>query len=255
MSRANHQGLVISHDQYIKYLDELGKNYDKEVITWLQDRNTSIKLVGDNIDRRVIARDQRKDNKNKEFHWFLAMAFKERINSNHLPNDSSICNLKELSLSEFLLDQGECDKLNSDFCILLLRVVCKHMPFFHSYSKYVPKHILHEYTLEMNKTSEAVNLGLVFEDENTSDGMIKILEYLHKYVRPGDEETVFGGDLLTCERAFNVQRLRRTAPTQLLRLDGILPTAESWHTKMALLIVRYFNCECFCICFIVLSLL
>lgn len=239
MSRANHQGLVMSHDQYIKYLEELAKNYDEDVMAWLKDKNSSIKLAGDNIDRRIIARDQRKDNTNKEFHWFLVMAFKERINSNHLPNERSICNLKELPLSEFLLNQEECHQLTSDFSILLLRVVCKHMPFFHPYIKYVPKHILHEYTNEMSKKSEAVNLGLVFEDENTSEGMIKILEYLHKYVRLDDaEQTVFGGDLLTCERAFNVQRLRRTASTPLLRLDKILPTAESWHTKMALMMVR-----------------
>jgi hypothetical protein len=65
MSRANHQGLAMSHDQYLKYLEELAKNYDEDVLEWLKDNNTRIKLAGDNFDRRVIARDQRKDNANK----------------------------------------------------------------------------------------------------------------------------------------------------------------------------------------------
>ena len=34
-----------------------------------------------------------------------------------------------------------------------------------------------------------------------------------------------------------VQRLRQTGATQAERLDGFLPTAESWHAKMCLVMV------------------
>ena len=34
-----------------------------------------------------------------------------------------------------------------------------------------------------------------------------------------------------------VQRLRQTGATQTERLDGFLPTAETWHAKMCLMMV------------------
>ena len=67
---------------------------------------------------------------------------------------------------------------------------------------------------------------------------VPILESLHKYVKDFDERVVFGGDRLTEERAAGVQRLRQNDATPQKRLAGLLPTAESWHAKMALLFVR-----------------
>lgn len=89
----------------------------------------------------------------------------------------------------------------------------------------------------MHRKSEERSLGLVFENENTTDGMAKILEHLHEYVPNDVNKVVFGGDQLTCVRATGVQRLRQTGRTQLERLDGFLPTAESWHAKMCLMMV------------------
>ena len=68
--------------------------------------------------------------------------------------------------------------------------------------------------------------------------MVHILESLHKYVKDFDERVVFGGDQLTEERAAGVQRLRQNGAIPQARLAGLLPTAESWHAKMALLFVR-----------------
>ena len=79
---------------------------------------------------------------------------------------------------------------------------------------------------------EPVNLGLVFQNENSSEGMLHILEFLHNYVRNFDERVVFGGDQLTEERAAGVQRLRQNEATPEARLSGLLPTAESWLAKM-----------------------
>ena len=75
--------------------------------------------------------------------------------------------------------------------------------------------------------------------------MAKILESLHGYVPDGVAKVVFGGDQLTCERATGVQRLRQTGRTKSERLDGFLPTAESWHAKMCLMTVsRMFIIQC-----------
>lgn len=227
----------MSHCSAIRYINMLGENYDKKVIEWLHEDQGLIKLAGDNIDINQSARDQRKDNPGKSHHWFLAMAFKNPVPSSHLPNDNPICNLKDMPLSEFLLNNQEQKKLKEDFCTLILRVLCSHLEFLTPFQKYVAKHIPHEYSAMFQRKGEAVNLGLIFHNENSSEGMLHILEYLHKYVHNYDERVVFGGDQLTEERAAGVQRLRQNGATPQARLSGLLPTAESWHAKMALLFV------------------
>ena len=77
--------------------------------------------------------------------------------------------------------------------------------------------------------NKRVNLGIIFQNENSQEDMLHIWEFLHKYVRNSDERVVFGGDQLTEERAKMEQPFRQDS--------GLLPTAESWHTKMALLLV------------------
>lgn len=62
--------------------------------------------------------------------------------------------------------------------------------------------------------------------------------------------TVFSKPLFLMMKAYNcaliisktcictgVQRLRQTGNTQMERLDGFLPTAESWHAKICLMMV------------------
>lgn len=63
--------------------------------------------------------------------------------------------------------------------------------------------------------------------------MLRILEFLHKYVRTLDEKVVFSGDQVTEERAAVVERLCQNGATHQARLSGLLPTAEhSWDAKM-----------------------
>lgn len=229
----------MSNSSTIRYINLLGEKHDKKILGWLTENQGMLKLAGDNIDINQSARDQRKDNPGKSHHWFLAMAFKNPVPSAHLPNTGPIRNLKDMPLSEFLLNNQEQQKLKEDFCTLILRVLCLHLEFLKPYQKYVPSHIPHQYSSVFQKKGESVNLGLVFENENTTEGMLHILEFLHKYVESFEEKVVFGGDQLTEERAAGVQRLRQNGATPEARMAGLLPTAESWHAKMALLFVSH----------------
>ena len=112
-----------------------------------------------------------------------------------------------MSLSEFLLNNQKQKKLREGFCTLILRVLCSHLEFLKPFQKYVTKHIPHEYSSMFQRKGKAVNLGIIFKNENSSEGMLHILEFLHKYFRNFDERVVFGGDQLTEERAAGVQRL------------------------------------------------
>ena len=173
------------------------------------------------------------------------MAFKGRISFANLPNERPTHDRQRFPLTEFLLSPAEVLVLEQHYSILLLRVLCSNISFLKPFRKFVPNHILHEYSVEMNQKSEERSLGLIFENENTTDGMATILESLHGYVPDGVAKVVFGGDQLTCERATGVQRLRQTGRTKSERLDGFLPTAESWHAKMCLMTVsRMFIIQC-----------
>ena len=82
------------------------------------------------------------------------MAFKGRISFAHLPNDRPLHDIKTFPLTEFLLSPEEVAELKQHYSILLLRVLCSHIQFLHSFAKFVPRHILHEYCVQMHKKSE-----------------------------------------------------------------------------------------------------
>lgn len=126
-----------------------------------------------------------------------------------------------------------------NFAILFLRNVVGKLTFLKPFQNYVPKHIIHKYSDQMSKKSNVVNLGLVYANEASNEGMVEIMKFVHQYIHEGNagEKAVFGGDQLTCERATGVQRLRKTSIDKDERLQDILPTAEDWHTKMTMLTV------------------
>ena len=72
--------------------------------------------------------------------------------------------------------------------------------------------------------------------------MIETFQIIHKYIpeKPNGEldDTIFGGDLLTCERCMNAREDMRDAPTALKRLTGLEPVIEDFHTYGNFLQVR-----------------
>ncbi len=86
--------------------------------------------------------------------------------------------------------------------------------------------------------------------------MVDIMTHLHQYVPaveytnsvfiPSTGETVqvqhaafhrvlFGGDQLTVARGRGAQKARVNSVSPQARLDGLIPCAEDWHTKLNLL--------------------
>ena len=47
--------------------------------------------------------------------------------------------------------------------------------------------------------------------------------------------TLFGGDQLTAKRARGSQMIRSNSITSSEQINGLLPTAEDWHTKLCFL--------------------
>ena len=106
-----------------------------------------------------------------------------------------------------------------------------------------------------------VPLGILPFNENKNEEMIQILSHLHQYVPVmeydedlfvpsiNEEVTVpkalfspvlLGGDQLTAARARGAKKAKVSANIPLKRLEGIVPVAEDWHTKMNFMAVSRF---------------
>ena len=64
---------------------------------------------------------------------------------------------------------------------------------------------------------------------------------------------LFGGDQLTAARARGAKKAKFNSYCSVTQLDGLIPCAEDWHTKMNFLGVSSGTCNSYCI--IIYSLL
>ena len=98
--------------------------------------------------------------------------------------------------------------------------------------------------------------GILPKNEHKSSDMVEILSHLHQYVPmleytqdtnvPGTMVTatvtkafvhpiLVGGDQLTVARARTACKAIANEDTPALRLEGLVPVAEDWHTKVIFL--------------------
>lgn len=61
----------------------------------------SYQIIGDNLDLDVKVRHMDSENKNKSFHWFNLVAFKDQVSGSHLP-DVHEKTLDDVPISAFL---------------------------------------------------------------------------------------------------------------------------------------------------------
>lgn len=71
------------------------------------------------------------------------------------------------------------------------------------------------------------------ENENTSDGIYKLMHHMHQYIPGHDSEAVTpvisAGDLLTCERESACKNEQRNSMTTSKRLEGLVPVIADFH--------------------------
>ena len=99
-------------------------------------------------------------------------------------------------------------------------------------------------------------LGILPKNENKGDEMVEIMSHLHRYVptvqyakdhfiSSTDQTTqvpkaylhpiLIGGDQLTAARGRGAKKAKVHADSPTSRLEGMVPVAEDWHTKVTLL--------------------
>ena len=86
-----------------------------------------------------------------------------------------------------------------------------------------------------------VNIGVLEANPSSTEGVSRIMRFLHKYVPTKDGEVspiVCHGDGLSVERMCDSQRHNAGGSTPTERLEGLVAAPQEFHKRMILLQVR-----------------
>lgn len=211
-----------------------------------------IEILGDNLDITISPSKMSLQKQKKSFHWFLVLVKEKQITSEEskvpleLPMD-----FPSLNAVNWIPSREKMNSLMANFRFHVASVLLKYVPYLQSHVTSFPKHIEHMYMDQVKKKSVFLNCDLIDASENSSDGMIEILQRIHElavpHVRdnprdranPRDvlEKVVFGGDVLTNERAFSAQEAMQNIPSEYESLLGVIHRPEGLHREMNFLLV------------------
>ena len=135
--------------------------------------------------------------------------------------------------------------LDENFKFHIANILVKHVGCLKKYKDSVPKFISHPHLNELANKSNFALLDVLDKSENKSEDMITILEHIHtKYIAHTEvdnanviKKKVFGGDVLTNERAYSAQLAMLNGEADYQRLTGIVHRPEGLHRMMNLLLV------------------
>ena len=130
---------------------------DMEVPFGVEKTHTSMKFVGDNLDKDVVPNEMRSDYQKRSLHYFHSYAVKDRVDLSGVSDQKVEPDLKSVQLTELLPTGDDEEKLRTNFTTLVSRVLVKHMKYFTQYSKAVDRHIQHDFSKEMAMKSEVVS--------------------------------------------------------------------------------------------------
>ena len=124
---------------------------NKEDLEW-----PGFKLVGDNIDKNVKPRDMRFSSQTTSLHYFHVYAVKDRISYNHLSGNATMIAPSDMDFSIFFPTAEDNEQLLSNFEILVMRMLVKHIPGLQHLSPALSHHIPHKYSRNMALKSHVV---------------------------------------------------------------------------------------------------
>ena len=219
----------------LNLMEELSIIHTLPLQQWIKE-DAVFKFWGNNVDKKRKVHDLRSDNSGKLVHMFSILAGRSRTPAPYLSrNGGSLLVLDELSSSFFLPSDSDVSTVKCNLVCIVSRILTKYITGISSLAKFVPKHILHQYSREMSQKSEVCTLDVLMNNEAE---MIDILRTLQSYLgeeNNGDRRVVSGGDLSTCERQVGSQRLTRCANTVSERLELLVS------------LLRDINCDTKCI--------
>ncbi|XP_061187058.1 uncharacterized protein LOC133195217 [Saccostrea echinata] len=214
----------------------------------LLDVKHGIEIIGDNLDVTITPAKMTMMSQRKSLHWFLTMVKEKRIMSDDKHPRSTEENeesrdILKLPTSAWLPSSGDLHTLIENMKFHIIKVLITFVEFLKPLQKCVPGCITHDFMDKTRKKSVILNCDLVEASENSSEGMITILQNVNKLVFQAVEKdqkitdrVVFGGDVLTNERAFTAQEAMQNAKSDYDMLGGLVHRPEGFHREMNFLL-------------------
>ncbi|XP_056022462.1 uncharacterized protein LOC125673117 [Ostrea edulis] len=202
-----------------------------------------IEILGDNIDILVSPANMTLDRQRKSWHWFLLLATQKRITDKDLPTDESLADVETIDSCEFVPSEDEIEEYQKNTQFHVAKILTKYIEELRQFERLLPNNIQHPYIEKTSQKSVFINCDLIDESENSSDGMIRILQRVHSlavpHINENIEKVVLGGDVLTNERALSAQQAMRNNETCDEKLLGVIHRPEGLHRQMNFLMVTF----------------
>ncbi|XP_062599089.1 uncharacterized protein LOC134260557 [Saccostrea cucullata] len=203
-------------------------------------------IIGDNVDLMKSPSNMSSKKQRESLHWFLNVAVQRRVVSS-LPNDRPISDIMDVPNHAFIPSSDDCDALEKNMVFHILKVATKYVNCLKPYADCVPKYLDHPHIEETSKKTKYFIADLLDKSENKSEEMISILQHIHEnYIAHTEddppaviEKRVFGGDVLTNERAYSAQMAMMNSHSDFFRLAGIIHRPEGLHRLMNFLLFIY----------------
>jgi len=201
-----------------------------------------IEVLGDNLDLTITPAHMTVDRQRKSLHWFLLMVKQNRVCYEDAtdPSNDPQPNIMDIGTQTWVPDEDQRQHLKQNFIFHVSQVLTKYVKELNSVA--YPDHINHTFIHLTKQRSTVLNCDLINESENSSQGMIKILQKVHELIVPHVDKTasdkvVFGGDVLTNERAFSAQSAMQNHYNDIDSLTGIVHRPEGLHREFNFLTV------------------
>eukprot|EP00794_Sanderia_malayensis_P009643 gene9643-10630_t len=258
-----------------KKLDEFGKNFDEKVMTSVETeckrmdkialakKTTSIrdqpipleckvdlgrKMVFDNVDFEQRVHHMTEEHQNSLVHWTSFMSIENRVKGCHLQELQSQGDFLSLENGTFVPNRCEHLKQRSNYIHHASKIAVDYIPCLQPLKETAPRYINHPYIAETSNATNTTFHGIIYADENTSDGILRVLKSIQKYVPFADsgEERVYGeqgcvGDQLSVERAVNCLLQVSNGYMPEDRLEGMHFEAGDFHAGIKFMQVVFDN--------------
>ena len=181
----------------------------------------------------------------QSYHWFLLLGVQRRFMDMNLPDDVPRADILSMPTSAFVPSKAECESLENDMIYHIIKTATRYIPALKEFQNCVQPYIEHPYLEKSCERSNFLILDLLDKSENKSEDMISILEHVHEnYISHTQGEDphvikkkVFGGDVLTNERAYSAQLAMLNSANGFEQLKGVIHRPEGFHRIMNLLAV------------------
>ena len=207
-------------------------------------------IIGDNFDIVKSPSQMSKEKQRKSWHWFLLLGLQKRVFAPNLSDELPAASICDVNNGVFIPTIPECQILEDNFLFHIMKILVKHIGCFKKYADCLPDCIRHPHMDEMASKSNFVVLDLLDKNENKSEDMISILEHIHHHyiAHTADEhpkvikKKVFGGDVLTNERAYSAQVAMLNGVSDYDQIAGVIHRPEGLHRMMNLCLVTVLEC-------------